>query len=292
MKVQYPPQYRQELYSIIQNRAAMKTAAALLSLAGCVAAHGNLIKIQAQNGIAQKVEGQDGELIRNGQPRGGTTSNGDIPGYPTGGGCDHCVLENRPYIGAGPPNTSPGWWGSRPGAHWDDERVWPEVTPCMSYDVWGSRGVLELVPGEVFNATFYVNADHGGFYRFELAPGREPTNADFMARPISPFYSLHETVETPGHNYPNRVVGWSKNETDLYVDQMVGVGFELGNGRLNQNSVGQSSTHCQTNTADCFLDDRVAVPTNMPAGEYVLRWNWFSLETPQVYTACSDVVIS
>jgi len=268
-------------------------AGLVFAFVGSAAAHGNLIRIEGQRGTAVKTEGNEGIFMRTGVSRTGTTVSGDIPGIIMDRlSCDHCVMENRPYLGDGPPNVLPGWWVSRPGGHWDDERVWPETTPCMSEDSFGERGILELIPGEVLDTTFYINADHGGFYRFELAKGREPSNAEFMDAPISPFYSLHETLETPGHVYPERVIGWSKNETDLYIDRMYAVGFELGDDRLNQQSFGQSSEHCQNNYVDCFLDDKVVVPTDTPPGEYVLRWNWFSLETPQVYVACSDIVIN
>lgn len=196
-------------------------------------------------------------------------------------------MENRPTN----PNTVPSkWWTTRPASHWDNPDVWPETTPCMSNGAFGVRGVLMMVPGEEVETTWYVNADHGGFYRFEFAPGREPTNADFMENPISPFYSLHETVETPGFIYPGRVVGYNKNETDLYIDRTTIVGNGMGDLRLNDNQDAFDSAYCANNYDDCFLTDRVVIP-EVPSGEYVFRFNWFSSETPQVYTGCVDVVI-
>ena len=46
-------------------------------------AHGNLILIKAQNGVAQKLEGENGVLMRTGVPRGGTTVAGpSTPPFP------------------------------------------------------------------------------------------------------------------------------------------------------------------------------------------------------------------
>jgi hypothetical protein len=256
---------------------------AALAVSGA-SAHGTLVRLQAQNGVATKAQGSNGVNMRTGVPRVGGDVPGEIPSY----NCDHCIMENVPLQEGG----AGGWWSSRPGSHWDNQDTWPQVTPCMSSDGYGTRGIIEIVPGEVVETSWYVNADHGGFYRFEMAAGREPTNADFMGGAISPFYSLHAEVETPGFTYPERVVGFTKNETDMYQSQMVAVGAGLGSGRLNANADGQSSGHCLNNYSDCYLDDRVTIPEGTPAGEYVIRWNWFSSETPQVYTACVDVVVN
>jgi hypothetical protein len=76
----------------------------------------------------------------------------------------------------------------------------------MSNDGYGARGTINVQRGESMEFTFYVNADHGGFYRYELVNGTAPSNAQFMGSPISPWYSLHVNAET-NRNYPNRIVG-------------------------------------------------------------------------------------
>ena len=162
----------------------------------------------------------------------------------------------------------------------------------MSEDSYGTRGVLQLEAGETIDWQWFMKADHGGFYNFQLAAGEEPTNAEFMANPITPWYSLHESAETPGFTYPDRVVGWGKNDTDLYLGRQQWVG--AGNPeRMNPAENEMNSAYCQdpANYHQCFIDDKVTIPPNTPVGSYVFRFNWFCAETRQDYNNCMDVEI-
>ena len=38
--------------------------------------------------------------------------------------------------------------------------------------------------------------------------------------------------------------------------------------------------------------DRVAIPADLPAGEWVLGWRWDCEQSPQVWASCSDVSIT
>jgi hypothetical protein len=38
--------------------------------------------------------------------------------------------------------------------------------------------------------------------------------------------------------------------------------------------------------------DRVAIPTDLPAGDWVLGWRWDCEQSPQVWASCSDVTIT
>ena len=37
--------------------------------------------------------------------------------------------------------------------------------------------------------------------------------------------------------------------------------------------------------------DTVALPADLPSGEYVLGWRWDCEESNQIWTSCSDVTI-
>mmetsp|Transcript_6026 Transcript_6026/g.15697 ORF Transcript_6026/g.15697 Transcript_6026/m.15697 type:complete len:141 (+) Transcript_6026:211-633(+) len=39
------------------------------------------------------------------------------------------------------------------------------------------------------------------------------------------------------------------------------------------------------------VEDRVVVPTGIPAGDYVLRWRWDCEASSQVWTTCSDITV-
>jgi hypothetical protein len=236
-------------------------AAALAALSGEADAHGNIIRASARSGTIGPM-GQN--ALRLGIPRGAS----GIPGEVMSARCDHCVMENRPS------NPSIGqWYTVNPAAHWDNANTYPSI-PCMSNDGYGARGTINVQRGESMEFTFYVNADHGGFYRYELVNGTAPSNAQFMGSPISPWYSLHENAET-NRNYPNRIVGYSKSDTNSYIyDMRRPPGAGLGSDRLQGNLV-----------------DRITLPQGAALGQSILRWNWFSLETGQVYTNCVDVVV-
>jgi hypothetical protein len=111
-----------------------------------------------------------------------------IPGSEPDYDCDWCVLEGsdlNPYV------DGRKWWTQNPGAHVDSSNTWPAV-PCMSRDSYGARGVLDVVAGENITTTTFVNADHGGFYRFELSYNTGPSNNDFHANPVSDYYALSD----------------------------------------------------------------------------------------------------
>jgi hypothetical protein len=168
----------------------------------------------------------------------------------------------------------------------------------MSEDGYGTRGVLRLEAGETIDWEWYMKADHGGFYNFALAAGEEPSNAEFMASPITPWYSLHESAETPGFTYPDRVVGWGKNDTDLYLTRAIQGPFSGWVGasnpeRMNPAEREPNSAYCQdpANYNQCYVDDKITIPPNTPAGTYVFRFNWVCAELRQVYNNCMDVEI-
>jgi hypothetical protein len=160
----------------------------------------------------------------------------------------------------------------------------------MSNDAFGQRGTLSAAAGETVDVDLYVNADHGGFYRYEYANSTNPSNEDFMANPVSPWYSFHASAETVG-TYPGRVIGYTKSDTDNYLYDMNRVpGGGLGGDRKNPSSQDPTSSFCQSSFDNCFYRDPVALPAGA-SGEGVLRLNWFSAETSQIYTNCIDMVV-
>ena len=83
-----------------------------------------------------------------------------------------------------------------PAAHWDESDQWPKYA-CMSRDAYGARGTINAAAGDSVSATVYMNADHSGLYRYELAcgagsnvdsvAGNEQLNSMFNAAPFRPF---------------------------------------------------------------------------------------------------------
>jgi len=255
-------------------KTVLATAVAALALSSADA-HGNLIRISGSGGSAGPM---GSNALRAGIPRGDSSIPGPIESF----NCDWCVMENRPQNG----QMNGQWWSVNPAAHWTNHNTRPTI-PCMSFDNYGARGVFNIQAGEQLDFQMYVNADHGGFYRYEFSNGTNPSNDNFMNNAISPWYSLHQSAETNGF-YPNRVVGYSKQDTDRYIFDMNRTpGGGLGGDRLNPGSQNPESA-----PSNAFLNDRVVVPPSVPSGAGVLRWNWYSMETGQVYTNCIDVNVN
>jgi len=238
-------------------------AAALALLVSTADAHAHLSRVNTSGGSASNRNSIRDGIVRN--------AGSGIPGSRANYGCDWCVLEgtntNRQLYPA-------QWWSQNPGAHTQNSNVWPSV-PCMSDDAFGRRGVLTVRPGENITTTTFVNADHGGFYRFELAYNQNPSNQDFMNNPVSEYYSFHEQQETPGFNYPGRKVGWNDADLQQYIQRMACTGIQCtGN-----------------NIRDRDYSETWVFPSNARRGNAVMRWMWSSIETSEVYAHCVDLNI-
>jgi hypothetical protein len=248
------------------------TLAAVGLLASTADAHAHLTRVVTSSGQTASGSGhqpQSKDKIRQGIAR---NSGSGIPGVPSGFNCDWCVLESTNRN----PQRYSQWWSANPGAHTTNPNTWP-VYPCMSYDSYGARGVLDVRPGENMTTSTFVNADHGGFYRFEVAFKTNPSNDDFRANPVSDYYALSENhhLETPGYNYPGRRVGPSDADLQLYVQRMTCVGVGCTNGNIRDRPVTETWTF----------------PSNVPQGPAVMRWMWSSLEGPELYANCVDLNI-
>merc|ERR1712060_1036511 len=44
-------------------------------------------------------------------------------------------------------------------------------------------------------------------------------------------------------------------------------------------------------TSNYAIQDSLKVPTNIPAGEYVLGWRWDCEATSQIWSSCADITI-
>ena len=69
---------------------------------------------------------------------------------------------------------------------------------------------------------------------------------------------------------------------------------ECINGRGHAAPLGQckcSGQGAPTNPINAEVVDKVLIPADLPAGDYVLGWRWDCEQTPQVWSSCSDVTI-
>lgn len=224
-----------------------------------------------------------------------------IPGDPTDYNCDHCGLERVMYTA----NllTNQKWWTDLPAIYWDLQAVAPTKS-CMSKDAFGARGTLRVKPGDTLSTAWYVNADHSGLYRFELACGEDALEANFRLNPLTPWKALHRSKELGGSDklLESRVVGSTRAETDKYYrDRTIctGTGCDSkgpalwsGNRHMNPSTQKIDSSYCVNNRASCFIEDEFVVPANTKCrGKATLRWKWNSAEGKEIYAACVDLKI-
>jgi hypothetical protein len=240
-------------------QSALKLAVVTMALLAPEAdAHAHLSGVRASGGNAS-----NRNKIRNGIVR---AADGQIPGTEEGYQCDHCVLENTNKNG----QTTGGWWSSNPGAHVSKGNVQPQVA-CMSRDAYGARGVLGIRAGENITTSTFVNADHGGFYRYDLSYNTNPSNGDFQQ--ITGWWRISENNEGTGQG--SRYVGWNEGDLQNYIQRM--------------NCVGAGCTG--NNNPNRDVSETWQFPGDARQGAAVMRWMWYSLETPQIYSHCVDLNI-
>ncbi len=248
----------------------MKAAILTMGFMATADAHAHLTRVSTASGevaTGANHQPQYKDKIRHGIAR---NSGSGIPGEPSTFECDWCALEGTNKN----PQRYSQWWSAFPGAYTTNPNTWP-VVPCMSNDAYGARGVLQVRPGEGITTSTYTNADHGGFYRFELSYNTNPSNEDFFRNPVSDYYTISASNETPGFTYPERRVGPGDAALQDYIQKM--------------KCVGVSCTG--TNIRNSTLSETWTFPSDVPEGPAVMRWMWSSLETAEIYATCVDINI-
>lgn len=191
-------------------------------------------------------------------------------------------------------------------------KLQPIVTPAK----WVSGSVVEVGWG--------IAANHGGGYYYRLCPkGAELNEECFEKTPLEfvgdtsklRWMDGHE-VEIPATRLSTgtQPAGstWTKNPIPPCDD--VSGGF-LGVGCDNPGPAFPPPVGCDEtcwgyqpcfegplNPAGCkhspiktreipAVVDKVQVPSNLPAGDYVVGWRWDCEHTPQVWSGCGDITI-
>ena len=62
------------------------------------------------------------------------------------------------------------------------------------------------------------------------------------------------------------------------------------NGR-NLRCDGDGMSQCSSDWVVGVISDKVIIPADLPAGDYVLGWRWDAEETAQVWSNCADVIL-
>lgn len=177
-------------------------------------------------------------------------------------------------------------WGDKPGTmipkkyfgRWQD-LVMPDGKPWIAT---GEGSIPTWCPGDVISVHTYIHADHNGVFRWEsqlAAPGEETEEAfvnftswkSINQDPDGEFYAADGTTKlTPGKCYePGTCKDWLP-----------------------------SCPHCRNNA---FSKASLTIPSNMAAGQTVLRWIWYGATTTDgvsvhgpehsLFVNCKDIVV-
>ena len=250
----------------------------------------------------------------NGPGPGGTGGGPLEPPCPNQGTCDHCALEKTGAQKGIVGGDASKWWTTMPAAHWNEPDQWP-IFPCMSREAFGSGGTAVINAGDSITTTMYVNADHSGLYRFELACGTQATNEAFNAAgaDLTPWLALHPSKEFAPGQPPldrSRAVGRTRAETDAYFARTVcsaatcpyrmngeGTAHALGSPTCGPVPPAGSAQIVgppvdASSPVQCFVEDTFQIPPSVQCrGPATLRWMWNSAEGLETYANCIDLNI-
>lgn len=166
--------------------------------------------------------------------------------------------------------------------------------------------------GSVVEVSWSIEANHGGGYQYRLAPKESPlTEATFQKMPLKfvgqqqlrwggtngTVLAFDGVYATEGTQPPGSA--WAQNPIPRNDVQNTGQGFAPHcntTGALGCQGMwdGGSKDGVGDNVAvpDLEIVDHVAIPIDLPAGDYILGWRYDCEESNQIWQSCSDVTIS
>jgi len=215
--------------------------------------------------------------------------------------CDWCPLEivndRQPF-----PGYRPGPYGHNPAAHWDHPKAQLQQA-CASRESFGAQGVLNVKAGEAIDITQFMSVDHSSIYRFELVCGRNPSSADFVSSPVSPWMAQVRFRNGKSNNGAtigqDRIIGYTKADTNRYFESMSCAGWRCDNDpspdtwRISWYP--RVFRDCQGHLDECSFTDTVTIPRSTDCsgsgGHAVLRWSMLSAESYEVYGHCLDLKV-
>ena len=160
--------------------------------------------------------------------------------------------------------------------------------------------------GSVYEVTWTIEANHGGGYQYRLAPKTEQLTEELFQKIPLEFVGK-QTLRYGG------VRGKQLDIDGVYVSEGTSPpGSTWVMNPIPRNDAGQTRTgftppcagsdipieKCQGMTdgagatPELEIVDRIRIPGNLPAGDYVLGWRWDCEESNQIWQSCSDVTLT
>lgn len=179
-----------------------------------------------------------------------------------------------------------------------------------------SKWTLQWQAGTAVEVSWGVSANHGGGYQYRLCPADEPlTEECFQKTPLAFSGSKSWLRWKDGHEVEIDALRvtegtfpagseWSRNPIPTCGGTESGFGTNTPAGcpepqfpppaGCNETCWGyQPDPQFPTvKTAEMpAIVDKVLVPADLPPGSYVISWRWDCEQTPQVWSACGDVMV-
>jgi len=176
--------------------------------------------------------------------------------------------------------------------------------------------------GDAVEVGWTVMANHGGGYAYRLAPANAPlTEATFRKMPLDfvgpsalRWDGKRSTqLEFVGTRVSSGTVPagsmWSKNPIPAGLWERMGATFEpictesaeckalMNTNQYEDPKMRAGACRCSgfSNGGPLLPNlevvDRVAIPSSLPPGPYVLQWRWDCEESDQVWASCADVTV-
>ena len=165
--------------------------------------------------------------------------------------------------------------------------------------------------GDFVEVSWNILANHGGGYQYRLCPADATLDEECFQKTPLPFVG-QQSLRWDGINGG----GGTRHYFDgTYVSEgTTPAGSMWAKNPLPRNDTHQTlasfappcdetpdcGQHSRKNKCKCSgmwgpfnveIVDTVALPAELPAGEYVLGWRWDCEESNQIWTSCSDVTI-
>jgi len=147
------------------------------------------------------------------------------------------------------------------------------------------------VAGETAEVMYAITANHGGGFSYRLCPhSQAPTEDCFQSNQLKFVGDTQYIVGTDGSILSNFSAvrtstgtfppgsQWTRNP----IPQELNLGPKIP---------GLETTAIGRGPFDFSVMDKVAVPAELPQGDYVLSWRWDAEQTKQVWSHCSDVKV-
>jgi len=178
----------------------------------------------------------------------------------------------------------------------------------------GSLVLPETPTGTVWKAgskvevAWTLQANHGGGYQYRLCPKGSKLDEDCFKKMPLRFTGLQtfrwggkggESFSFPGTYITEGTIPegsmWAMNPIPRNDNTNTGVGFEPRCKEHPLCGTTASNSHCKCSGMwgpyNLEILDTLEVPSDIPAGEYVLGWRWDCEESSQIWQSCSDLSI-